>query len=192
MQYGEIYYTDFFIAHSHTLLMFYANIPIKSAFHIEVTEDNIYLELFLLKTFSQSDRTLKRWYSNSQGSVLCPIWYIDNYSLSWKVSKYLDWVADQFGMVVDAPWTIFEDQNFWKRNGLFDHWSFEVKKEIGWLNNKNTESQEVLYEYQHSAVLYFMPLHLRLITWSSEHFKSRKILDHCSKPESLRLIKQKT
>ena len=64
------------------------------------------------------------------------------------MSKYLDWVADQFGMVVDAPWTIFEDQTFEKENWTFDHWSFEVKKEIEWLNIKNTESQEVLYEYQ--------------------------------------------
>ena len=87
-------------------------------------------------------------------------------------------------------------RTFEKGNWTFDHWLFEVKKEIDWLNIKNTESQEVLYEYQHSAVtksavLYFMPLHPRLIIWSSEHFKSRKILAHCSKPESLKLIEQK-
>ena len=81
-------------------------------------------------------------------------------------------------------------RTFEKGNGTFDHWSFEVNKEIGWLNIKNTESQEV-YEYQHSAVLYFMPLHLHLIIWSTEHFKSRKIPAHCSKPESLKLIEQK-
>ena len=46
-----------------------------------------------------------------------------------KVSKYLDWVADQFGMVVDAPWTIFEDQKFWKRK--LNVWSLIIWSQEG-------------------------------------------------------------
>ena len=113
----------------------------------------------------------------------------DNYSLFLKVSKYLDWVADQFGMVVDAPWTIFEDQKFWKRK--LNDWSLIIWSQEG---NRMIEYQKYWKSrsiIRVSTVLYVMPLHLRLIIWSSEHFKSRKILAHCSKPESLKLIEQK-
>ena len=101
------------------------------------------------------------------------------------------WIGWQTNLVWSSthPEQYLKIRNFEKRK--LNVWSLIIWSQEG---NQMIEYQKYWKSrsiIRDSEIPYFMPLHLHLIIWSSEHFKSRKILAHCSKPESLKLIEQK-